>query len=306
MADAIALSKSTESEPKPTPVTPQTPQTPTSEQSNMSIDTTMFTDEDMDEEMKLALMLSMQEPPKAESPKVQPPKCNNRLYVSINSLASDQKPPLPSQPVPAPEPKPEQPPAPVPFTFIPPVPPPTGQAPPLPFSFGNLSPFNFGGQPPSSNQSPRRNRRSRSKSPTRPAPSESNAASANAPSQAPATPVTAPSAPNPPATTPAPQAKSPLLPWFSKVLEAKRTLETLVSPEKYQTYLRELIKKAWTAAKKETIKERILLVDNLPLLDADKREELENILRRAFGEIALMENEVFMPLDEHGKQVLLF
>jgi len=217
--------------------------------------------DDMDEEMKLALMLSMQSEakPEAKTAPAQPPK---------------------------PEEKPKN------ETFLPPPP-----VPPIAPSTGTGNLFSFGQLPPivPSPRSSRTGRRSRS-----PSRSDLNSSATAVPT----TPLSNSSASNPPAN--APNTSTPAtgnsLPWFMKVVETKRTLETLAAPDKFPVLMRELIKKAWNATKKETIKERIILVDNLPLLDVDKRDELEAVIRKSFTDVAQIDNEVFMPPDDNGKQ----
>eukprot|EP01114_Cavostelium_apophysatum_P001689 TRINITY_DN1146_c0_g1_i2.p1 TRINITY_DN1146_c0_g1~~TRINITY_DN1146_c0_g1_i2.p1 ORF type:complete len:4271 (-),score=1642.72 TRINITY_DN1146_c0_g1_i2:54-12866(-) len=221
LASAIAMSQATESK----PADDQKSEKSASSADSSMVDTSLFEDDDMDEEMKVALALSMQTSPAPETPKPTPTE---------------------NKPMPPPEP-------PKPSAMLPP----SGSSEPS-------TPLNASG---------RRMRRSQT---------------GEVPVKDPAN---------------ATAAKVSLLPWFDKIVEVKRSLKAISasdSPPNKLT-LREMVKKAWTATQKDSIRERILLVDNLPLLDLDKREEIENVLRRSFGEFAQLEGDIYMP-DENGKQ----
>jgi hypothetical protein len=103
------------------------------------------------------------------------------------------------------------------------------------------------------------------------------------------------------ASTPNTAPKSVPLPWLTNLLQMKRLAEALLIGEVKDEVFVDFIKRAWEATKKDCIRERLLLVDNLPLIDSDKREELESILKRAFSEAALI-NSLFMPVDDATKQ----
>jgi len=103
------------------------------------------------------------------------------------------------------------------------------------------------------------------------------------------------------------------LPWLNRIFHWKQAAKSfLQTKEKAREdscrardlqSLTELVWKLWSASiKRDPIKERILLVDNLPMVDQDKREELETVIRRTFGELALV-SSVYLPVETNNRQL---
>ncbi len=88
------------------------------------------------------------------------------------------------------------------------------------------------------------------------------------------------------------------LPWLTNLLKSKHMANCFLAGD---SQFKEFVVNAWETSKKDCIKDRLLVVDNLPLIDAEKRDELDSVLKRTFNEITQI-GSVFMPLDETTKQ----
>jgi len=220
-------------------------------------------EEDDDEDMKQALAMSLQaETPKAESPAEPKPEPKPAEAAPIANLFNFGALEIPGAPAPA----------------VPAPPPAEG------FSFGTApapSPqFNFvppegpvaSPVPPTSSTNRKQVSAKRGKSPSR---SLNNSASETKPVVN--------------------------LTWLNKLWSIKQSLLAVESPENHQEYFTYLVKRAWAKTRVENIKQRILLVDNLPIVEDDKRDELESILKRAFSEIATV-NYIYIPIDLNNRQ----
>eukprot|EP01117_Protostelium_nocturnum_P005083 TRINITY_DN1838_c1_g1_i6.p1 TRINITY_DN1838_c1_g1~~TRINITY_DN1838_c1_g1_i6.p1 ORF type:complete len:4362 (-),score=1676.63 TRINITY_DN1838_c1_g1_i6:38-13123(-) len=91
------------------------------------------------------------------------------------------------------------------------------------------------------------------------------------------------------------------IPWLNQIFHIKQTAKSFSMPVEGNVEFRNFVNRAWRIARKETIKERIILMDNLPILDEEKREELEVVLKRTIGEIAMV-TSIYMPIDPNHSQ----
>jgi hypothetical protein len=95
--------------------------------------------------------------------------------------------------------------------------------------------------------------------------------------------------------------------WFAQVVHVAQALECLLQRDATDEYqnelLMDLVKKAWTEARKDTIRERIMLLEGLPAAPADKLPELTIQLEELFDDVAMIaEGSVYWPVDKETKQ----
>jgi hypothetical protein len=95
------------------------------------------------------------------------------------------------------------------------------------------------------------------------------------------------------------------IPWFKDLVKFKNFVIGLLEKNTVSSpiLLKEFATSAWKASKKDSLKNRILLLDNLPMFDYDKREELETIIRRSISDLSTKVNFLFMPHDDTSKQL---
>eukprot|EP01116_Phalansterium_solitarium_P025544 TRINITY_DN981_c0_g3_i2.p1 TRINITY_DN981_c0_g3~~TRINITY_DN981_c0_g3_i2.p1 ORF type:complete len:4579 (-),score=1632.50 TRINITY_DN981_c0_g3_i2:159-12473(-) len=89
--------------------------------------------------------------------------------------------------------------------------------------------------------------------------------------------------------------------WLDKVISVKQLLKALLNPGEHPELVEKFVKIAWPATRKETMKERIVLLDNLPMVDLNAKEELEALIKRTLRDIAPI-LELYMPIDQPTKQ----
>lgn len=92
------------------------------------------------------------------------------------------------------------------------------------------------------------------------------------------------------------------LPWLKSIFHVKQMLDSLLHPLENEATLQELIRNAWNSTAKGTIKDRVILVDNLPLVDAERAEEMEAAVKRNISDVALVKS-VSVPVDDTLKKL---
>ena len=93
------------------------------------------------------------------------------------------------------------------------------------------------------------------------------------------------------------------IPWFKDLLKFKNFATGLLDKNSSSLLLKDIATSIWKSTRKDRVKERILLVDNLPMFDFDKRDELESIIKRSISDLSAKINFLFVPYDETSKQL---